>query len=41
MYAMNLGGAAVGTALNAAPDYVDALAPTLAQISGLPLTMAE
>ena len=40
MYAINLGGTAVGTALNANPDYVAALAPTLAQISGLPLTKA-
>lgn len=41
MYAINLGGTAVGTALNANPDYVNSLAPTLAQISGLPLTKAE
>lgn len=41
MYAINLGGTAVGTALNANPRYVDALAPTLSLISGLPLTKAE
>ena len=41
MYPINLGGTAVGTALNANPAYVDALAPTLARISGLPLTKAE
>ena len=41
MYAINMGGTAVGTALNANPDYVDALAPTLAEISKLPLVKAE
>jgi aspartate ammonia-lyase len=41
MYTINLGGTAVGTALNANPDYVQALAPTLSKISGLPLTKAE
>ena len=40
MYALNMGGTAVGTALNANPDYVDALAPTLAQITGMPLVKA-
>jgi aspartate ammonia-lyase len=41
MYTINLGGTAVGTALNANPDYVKALAPTLSEISGLPLTKAD
>ena len=41
MYPINLGGTAVGTALNADPDYVRALAPTLAGISGLPLRQTE
>ena len=41
MYAINLGGTAVGTALNANPRYVDALAPTLAEITSLPLVKAE
>ena len=41
MYAINLGGTAVGTALNANPKYVEALAPTLAQITQLPLVKAE
>ena len=41
MYSINLGGTAVGTALNANPDYVKALAPTLSKISGLPLTKAD
>ena len=41
MYTINLGGTAVGTALNANPDYVKALAPTLSQISGLPLIKAD
>ena len=40
MYAINMGGTAVGTALNANPAYVDALAPTIAKISGLPVTKA-
>ena len=41
MYSINLGGTAVGTALNANPRYVDALAPTLSEISGLPLKKAD
>ena len=41
MYTINLGGTAVGTALNANPKYVDALAPTLAEITCLPLQKAE
>ena len=41
LYELALGGTAVGTALNANPDYVRALAPTLAEISGLPLRQAE
>ncbi len=41
MESINMGGTAVGTALNANPDYVNALAPTLAEISGLPLRKAD
>lgn len=41
MYAVNMGGTAVGTALNANPAYVDALAPELAKITGLPLVKAD
>ena len=41
MYAVNLGGTAVGTALNTNPEYVKKLAPTLAKISGLPLLKAD
>ena len=41
MYSINLGGTAVGTALNANPEYVDLLAPTLSQICGLPLKKAD
>ena len=41
MYAINLGGTAVGTALNADPAYVAALAPTLGRITGLPLVKAQ
>ncbi len=41
MYAVNMGGTAVGTALNADPNFVAALAPTLAEISGLPLVKAD
>ena len=36
-----MGGTAVGTALNANPKYVEALAPELAKITGLPLVKAE
>lgn len=41
MYAINLGGTAIGTALNADPVYVDMLAPTLSKICQLPLKKAE
>ena len=41
MYAINLGGTAVGTALNANPVYVSLLAPTLSRICSLPLTKAD
>ena len=41
MYAINLGGTAVGTALNANPQYIDRLAPTLSDICQLPLEKAE
>ena len=41
MYTINLGGTAIGTALNADPEYVRTLAPTLSEISGLPLQKAE
>ena len=41
MYAINLGGTAVGTALNADPAYVALLAPTLASLCGLPLRKAD
>ncbi len=37
MYAINMGGTAVGTALNADPVYVQSLAPTLSQLSNLPI----
>ena len=41
MYSINMGGTAVGTALNANPEYVNSLAPTIAEISGLPVVKAE
>ena len=41
MYTINLGGTAVGTALNADPAYVAALAPSLGRITGLPLIKAQ
>ena len=41
MYSINLGGTAIGTALNADPEYVHMLAPTLSEISGFPLKKAE
>ena len=40
MYAINLGGTAVGTALNANPEYISQLAPTLSGICQLPLEKA-
>lgn len=40
MYAINLGGTAIGTALNANPAYVEQLAPTLSEICQLPLKKA-
>ena len=36
-----MGGTAIGTALNANPEYVNALAPTIAEISGIPVIKAE
>ena len=41
MYAINLGGTAVGTALNTNPEYVKKLAPKLGEIAGLPLLKAD
>ena len=41
MYSINMGGTAVGTALNANPEYVNSLAPTIAEISGIPVVKAE
>ena len=41
LYAINLGGTAVGTALNTSDTYLNGLAPTLSKISGLPLVKAE
>lgn len=41
MYSINMGGTAVGTALNATPEYVNSLAPTIAEISGIPVVKAE
>ena len=41
MYQINLGGTAVGTGLNADPNYIKALAPTLSKVTGMPLKKAE
>ena len=41
MYGINLGGTAIGTALNAKPEYLESLAPTLSKICDLPLVKAE
>ena len=41
MYAVNLGGTAVGTCLNTDPTYLRALAPTLSEICQLPLVQAQ
>lgn len=40
MYSINMGGTAIGTALNANPDYVNALAPTIAELTGIPVVKA-
>lgn len=40
MYPINMGGTAIGTALNANPEYVNNLAPTIAEISGIPVVKA-
>ena len=41
MYAINLGGTAVGTGLNTDPAYIQMLAPTLSVICALPLVKAQ
>ncbi len=41
MVAVNLGGTAIGTALNAKPEYIGSLAPVLSEITGLPVVKAE
>lgn len=41
MVAVNLGGTAIGTALNAKPEYIKSLAPILSEITGLPVIKAE
>ena len=41
MVAVNLGGTAIGTALNATPEYIESLAPILSEITGLPVIKAE
>ena len=41
MYSINMGGTAIGTALNANPEYVKSLAPAIAEISGIPVVKAE
>jgi len=41
MYGLNMGGTAVGTALNANPKYVEMIAAEIAKISGLPVVKAE
>ena len=41
MYTVNLGGTAIGTNLNAVEVYTNAVVPTLAEITGLPVVQAE
>ena len=41
MYTVNLGGTAIGTNLNAVEAYTNAVVPTLAEITGLPVVQAE
>lgn len=38
---LNMGGTAIGTCINADPEYVKGIVPTLASITGLELTQAE
>ncbi|MBR6748758.1 MAG: aspartate ammonia-lyase [Clostridia bacterium] len=37
---VNMGGTAIGTSLNAEPEYVNTIVPMLAQITGIPLRQA-
>ena len=41
MYTVNLGGTAIGSAINASPWYLHNIVPELAGISGLPLKQAD
>lgn len=41
MYAVNLGGTAIGSSINASQVYLDTVVPCLARISGMPLTQAD
>lgn len=41
MYAVNLGGTAIGSSINASQVYLDHVVPCLARISGMPLTQAD
>lgn len=41
MYTVNMGAAAIGTAINTSPFYLDNIVPTLARITGHPLTQAD
>lgn len=41
MYSVNLGGTAIGTAVNVRKQYLDEIVPTLASVTGYPLAHAE
>ena len=41
MYAVNLGGTAIGSSINASTYYVENVVPCLARISNMPLTQAD
>ena len=41
MFTVNLGGTAIGTAINVSPAYLSNVVPTLAKITGYPLRQAE
>ena len=41
MYTVNMGATAIGTAINTTPFYLDNIVPTLARITGYPLTQAD
>ena len=41
MHAINMGGSAIGTSVNVDPEYLTRIAPTLSEVAGYPLSLAE